>query len=290
MNCPIGTDVERAARTLAGGGLVAFATETVYGLGANALDTRPVARIFSVKGRPQFDPLIVHVADPNWLERLVISVPNQARRLIDRFWPGPLTLVLPKTTIVPDLVTAGLPTVGVRMPAHELALELIKRADTPIAAPVRISSVVSAPRRRTTSRINWTRTSIIFSMGDPAPSVWNRQSWTCPAVLQLCFDPAESVASRSKKSLERLSRLPRHQLRAVHSEPPGCSPRTMRLERRWSSRLSTNLCLPRRDSACWRSCLSRCSNASRPSKFCLRLATWRKPPRTCLPPCDGSML
>jgi L-threonylcarbamoyladenylate synthase len=135
MSSPIGTDVERAARLLRGGGLVAFATETVYGLGANALDTRSVARIFSVKGRPQFDPLIVHVADPNWLERLVTSVPNAARRLIDRFWPGPLTLVLPKTSIVPDLVTAGLPTVGVRMPAHELALELIRRADTPIAAP-----------------------------------------------------------------------------------------------------------------------------------------------------------
>jgi L-threonylcarbamoyladenylate synthase len=135
MSCPIGTDVERAALLLAGGGLVAFATETVYGLGANALDTRAVARIFEVKGRPRFDPLIVHVAEPKWLERIVTSIPNVGRKLIDCFWPGPLTLVLPKTTIVPDLVTAGLPTVAVRMPAHPLALEFLGRADRPVAAP-----------------------------------------------------------------------------------------------------------------------------------------------------------
>jgi L-threonylcarbamoyladenylate synthase len=135
MNCPTGTDVERAARLLVGGGLVAFATETVYGLGANALDTRAVARIFEVKGRPRFDPLIVHVADPKCLERLVTAIPDLARALIERFWPGPLTLVLPKAAIVPDLVTAGLPSVAVRMPAHPLALKLLERADTPIAAP-----------------------------------------------------------------------------------------------------------------------------------------------------------
>jgi L-threonylcarbamoyladenylate synthase len=136
MSCPIGTDVERAARLLVGGGLVAFATETVYGLGASALDTRAVARIFEAKGRPRFDPLIVHVADPKWLQRLVPTpIPGLARSLIERFWPGPLTVVLPKTTNVPDLVTAGLPTVAVRMPAHPLALELLKRADTPVAAP-----------------------------------------------------------------------------------------------------------------------------------------------------------
>jgi L-threonylcarbamoyladenylate synthase len=136
MTCPIGTDVERAARLLVSGGLVAFATETVYGLGASALDTRAVARIFEAKGRPRFDPLIVHVADPKWLQRLVPTpIPDLARILIERFWPGPLTVVLPKTMNVPDLVTAGLPTVAVRMPAHPLALELLKRADTPVAAP-----------------------------------------------------------------------------------------------------------------------------------------------------------
>jgi L-threonylcarbamoyladenylate synthase len=135
MSCPIGTDFERAAGLILQAGLVAFATETVYGLGANGLDARAVARIFEVKGRPRFDPLIVHVAEPAWLDRLVTSVPDHARRLIDRFWPGPLTLVLPKTPLVPDIVTAGLPNVGVRMPAHPAALDLLARAGTPVAAP-----------------------------------------------------------------------------------------------------------------------------------------------------------
>ena len=135
MSCPIGTDVARAAALLSSGGLVAFATETVYGLGANALDAHAVAQIFEVKGRPRFDPLIVHVAELASLDRLVSSLPEKGRALIDRFWPGPLTLVLPKTEIVPDLVTAGLATVGVRMPAHPLALDFIKRAGTPVAAP-----------------------------------------------------------------------------------------------------------------------------------------------------------
>lgn len=135
MSCPIGTDVERAALLLARGGLVAFATETVYGLGADALDWAAVARIFEAKGRPRFDPLIVHVADADWLEQLVVSVPQVAAKLIDRFWPGPLTLVLPKTSLVPDLVTAGLSSVAVRMPAHPSAAELLRLARTPIAAP-----------------------------------------------------------------------------------------------------------------------------------------------------------
>jgi L-threonylcarbamoyladenylate synthase len=135
MSCPIGTDVERAAGLIVHAGLVAFATETVYGLGANALDAHAVARIFEAKGRPRFDPLIVHVSGTEWLDRLVISVPDNASRLIDRFWPGPLTLVLPKTPLVPDIVTAGLPSVGVRMPANPSALDLLARAGTPVAAP-----------------------------------------------------------------------------------------------------------------------------------------------------------
>lgn len=134
-SCPIGTDIEHAAALLRGGGLVAFATETVYGLGANALDPRAIARIFAAKERPRFDPLIVHVADQTWLPRLVTSVPPPARRLIDHFWPGPLTLVLSKTELVPDLVTAGLPSVGVRMPAHPSALNFLIQAGVPVAAP-----------------------------------------------------------------------------------------------------------------------------------------------------------
>ncbi len=135
MSCPVGTDVSLAARLIREGGLVAFPTETVYGLGADALNPQAVARVFEVKQRPTFDPLIVHIADCARLEQLVVEVPETARRLIERFWPGPLTIVLPKREVVPDLVTAGLPTVAVRMPDHRLALELIRLADRPIAAP-----------------------------------------------------------------------------------------------------------------------------------------------------------
>lgn len=135
MICPVGVDVALAARLLRDGKLVSFATETVYGLGANALDVHAVARVFAVKNRPHFDPLIVHIADRSWLPRLVASWPETAERLAARFWPGPLTLVLPKTDLIPDLVTSGLPSVAVRMPAHPLALELLRLADVPIAAP-----------------------------------------------------------------------------------------------------------------------------------------------------------
>lgn len=127
--------IEEAASLIRRGELVAFPTETVYGLGADAFNARAVARIFSVKGRPQFDPLIVHVASREQARALWVSCPEMSRRLIEAFWPGPLTLVLPKTERVPDLVTAGLSTVAVRMPDHPVALRLIERAGCPIAAP-----------------------------------------------------------------------------------------------------------------------------------------------------------
>ncbi|MDA1163171.1 MAG: L-threonylcarbamoyladenylate synthase [Planctomycetota bacterium] len=133
--CPVTTDVARAARVLSSGGLVAFGTETVYGLGANALNEVAVARVFEAKNRPHFDPLIVHIADREWLHRLVDEFSPAATLLADAFWPGPLTMVLPRREIVPDLVTSGLPTVAVRMPNHPLALELLTAVDLPIAAP-----------------------------------------------------------------------------------------------------------------------------------------------------------
>ncbi len=128
-------ELERAAELLRGGGVVAFPTETVYGLGADARNDGAVARIFESKGRPRFDPLIVHVSSPGMAAEVAAEIPEAARKLIDRFWPGPLTLVLPKRAEVSDLVTAGLPTVGVRMPRHPVALELIRRAGVPVAAP-----------------------------------------------------------------------------------------------------------------------------------------------------------
>jgi L-threonylcarbamoyladenylate synthase len=128
----------RAAELLRGGGTVAFPTETVYGLGANALDATAVAKIFAAKQRPGWDPLIVHVCDREMM-RLVADVPSsltpEVEQLIATFWPGPLTLLLPRTAAVPDVVTAGRPLVGVRMPGHPVALELIRRAGIPIAAP-----------------------------------------------------------------------------------------------------------------------------------------------------------
>jgi L-threonylcarbamoyladenylate synthase len=131
--------LDRAAAILRAGGLVALPTETVYGLGANALDRAAVERIFAAKQRPAWDPVIVHVAPldsvDSMLLHLVKEIPARARRLIDAFWPGPLTLLLPRTRAVPDAVTAGRPLVGVRMPAHPVALALIRRAGVPLAAP-----------------------------------------------------------------------------------------------------------------------------------------------------------
>ncbi|MCS5695496.1 L-threonylcarbamoyladenylate synthase [Desulfofundulus thermocisternus] len=127
--------IGRAGMILRRGGLVAFPTETVYGLGASALDGRAVRRIFEVKGRPPDNPLIVHVAGRGMLRPLVRSWPATAEKLVAAFWPGPLTLVLPAAPGVPREVTAGLDTVGIRMPAHPVALALIASAGIPVAAP-----------------------------------------------------------------------------------------------------------------------------------------------------------
>ena len=128
-------ELARAAEVIRAGGLVAFPTETVYGLGADALSAEAVARIFEAKERPRFDPIIVHVASPEEAEGLWREVPATARKLMEGFWPGPLTLVLPKSRAVPEIVTAGLPTLAVRMPDHPVALGLIRAAGRPIAAP-----------------------------------------------------------------------------------------------------------------------------------------------------------
>lgn len=127
--------IQEAAERIRAGELVAFPTETVYGLGANALDAAAVAKIYELKGRPATSPLIVHVASIEMARTLVTEWPPEADQLAERYWPGPLTLVLPKTAAIPDLVTAGLPTVGIRVPNHPLALALIREAGVPIAAP-----------------------------------------------------------------------------------------------------------------------------------------------------------
>lgn len=127
--------IEKALQILREGDIVAFPTETVYGLGADALNPYAVAKIFEVKRRPRFDPLIVHIGDRRWLTIFAGHVPSEVIQLTDRFWPGPLTVILRKRSIIPDIVTAGLTTVGIRMPSHPVALNLIRALQNPIAAP-----------------------------------------------------------------------------------------------------------------------------------------------------------
>jgi len=132
---PTPLEIQKAAEAIRAGDIVAFPTETVYGLGADVFNPVACAKIFEVKQRPYFDPLIVHVESPQQAGLLFSEIPPKASNLIAKFWPGPLTLVLPKTPQVPPIVTAGLNTVAVRMPSHPVALALIKAAGTPIAAP-----------------------------------------------------------------------------------------------------------------------------------------------------------
>lgn len=127
--------IDEAALIINNGGLVAFPTETVYGLGADALNPAAAAGIFEAKKRPLFDPLIVHVSGQEMLESVVEFIPPAAEKLMERFWPGPLTIVFQKKSSIPEIITSGLNTVAVRMPAHEAALRLIKIAGTPVAAP-----------------------------------------------------------------------------------------------------------------------------------------------------------
>lgn len=127
--------IRAAANALRAGDLVAFPTETVYGLGANALNERAVAQIFAVKNRPHFDPLIVHLADKESVSQYAVGIDQRAIALMARFWPGPLTLVLRKRPLIPDLVTAGFDTVALRVPSHPVARALLQEVHLPIAAP-----------------------------------------------------------------------------------------------------------------------------------------------------------
>ena len=133
----INTDIrfiEEAGKVIRNGGTVAFPTETVYGLGANALDDEAVRKIFIAKGRPQDNPLIIHVSTKE-ISELVKDVPEVAQKIIDKFWPGPLTVILEKKDIIPNVTSANLKTIGIRMPNSEIALKLIELAERPIAAP-----------------------------------------------------------------------------------------------------------------------------------------------------------
>ena len=135
LNAAESGTVEQAARIIREGGLVGMPTETVYGLAANALDGEAVKKIFAAKGRPQDNPLIVHISDFGQIDRLVKNLPESAKKLAAAYWPGPMTMVLEKSHLIPDVVSAGLPTVGIRFPSHPVAQALITAAGVPIAAP-----------------------------------------------------------------------------------------------------------------------------------------------------------
>lgn len=194
---PTPSAIRRAAAALRRGEPVAFPTETVYGLGANALDPKAVRGIFEAKGRPDDNPLIVHVTGLAMLRRLVTELPPQARALAARFWPGPLTIVLPKKSSVPDIVTAGLSTVAVRVPDHPVALALIEAAGMPIAAP-------SANRS-----------------GRPSPTRAAHVATDFPGLLVLDGGPARHglestvVALGDPPRILRLGAIPFEELRAV---------------------------------------------------------------------------
>lgn len=127
--------IEEAAEVIKKGGVVAFPTETVYGLGANALDEEAVRKIFEAKGRPQDNPLIVHISNEEQLSKYVVNIPKIAKKLISEFWPGPLTIIFEKNDLIPHVTSAGLSTIGIRMPNNKVALELIEKSGVPVAAP-----------------------------------------------------------------------------------------------------------------------------------------------------------
>ncbi len=128
-------NVNRAGRLIRDGGIVALPTETVYGLGANAFDTAAVARVFEAKGRPADNPFIVHICEKEQMDELCRDIPDEARALADSLWPGPLTIILPRNRSIPDIVTAGLDTVGIRFPSHPIARAIIRASGVPVAAP-----------------------------------------------------------------------------------------------------------------------------------------------------------
>lgn len=160
-------DIARAGEILRRGGLVAIPTETVYGLAANALDGSAVARIFKAKGRPQDNPLIVHISDLSQWSALVREVPDRAMALAKAYWPGPLTIILPKSGVIPDEVSAGLDTVAVRFPSMRTARKIIDAAGVPLAAPsANLSGSPSPTCARHTMDDMWGRIDAVLDGGD----------------------------------------------------------------------------------------------------------------------------
>ncbi len=215
------TTIARAASLLKAGHLVAFPTETVYGLGAHALDASAVVKIFEAKERPFFDPLIVHIAERGKLRILAREIPDKAKKLMDAFWPGPLTLVLPKTKEVPEIITAGLDTVAIRMPAHPVARALLSGAAIPIAAPsANRFGMLSPTRAEHVERQLGEKVDLIIDGGPCEIGVEStivKITGECVSVLRFGGTPIEDIQAiigqvddASGSSIESPGQLPSH--------------------------------------------------------------------------------
>lgn len=221
-NQPDAKAIERAGAMLRAGKTVAFPTETVYGLGANALDAAAVAQIFEAKGRPATNPLIVHIADLEQLPLVAAEFPEKAKVLAETYFPGPLTLILPKTGAVPLAVTAGGPSVGVRMPAHPVARALIRAAGVPVAAPsanrfTEISPTTAAHVQkslggRIAAIVDGGPTSVgiestVLDLTTEPPTLW-RAGMISRADLEALIGPVSLPQSEQKSDLHPLSLIP----------------------------------------------------------------------------------
>jgi L-threonylcarbamoyladenylate synthase len=227
---PDAAALTRAADCLRRGGLVAFPTETVYGLGVHALDRAAVRRLFEAKGRPANDPLIVHVDAVERMAELVAALPHEAVQLAERFWPGPLTLVLPRSPLVPDEVTAGLNTVAIRVPAHPVAQALLEVAAVPVAAPS--ANLFSRPSPTRASHVVDDLDGRIDLVLDGGPTQVGVES----TVLDLSAQ-VPTILRPGAVSLEMLRRvLPRVEVRTPNEPVRGPMPSPGMLERHYSPR------------------------------------------------------
>ncbi|MBV8834277.1 MAG: threonylcarbamoyl-AMP synthase [Acidobacteriaceae bacterium] len=220
---PSDEELERAAQAIRSGELVAFPTETVYGLGANALDASAVEKIYVAKNRPYASPLIVHVSD-EWMARSVTAEwPELAHRLAEQFWPGPLTMVIRKAAAIPEIVTAGLESVGVRVPSHPVSLDLIRRSGVPIAAPSANRFGEISPTRAEHVRAGLGERVAIVLDGGPSQvgieSTVVSLSRNPPAVLRPGMISTEDLEAASGVRWDREMNLPRVVEQEPHESP-----------------------------------------------------------------------
>lgn len=211
-------NIKKAAATIKAGGIVAFPTETVYGIGANAFDGKAVKKIFRAKGRPQDNPLIVHIVSKKDLSRVAVSIPHVAEKLVAKFWPGPLTLILPRNKNIPSAVSAGLSTVAVRMPSNNVARSLIRVAGVPIVAPSANKSGRPSPTDATHVTLDFGKNMLILDGGKTKIGLES-------TVLDITVIPPV-ILRRGGVTLEELRRVVKNvrtfdEQRVVRAKSPG---------------------------------------------------------------------